>query len=103
MKVHRFEREAHETAALSSTHTIQVYDFGITEDGDFYYVMELLVGPQISSDGARVRPARSGDGRSFLLRQVCHSLATRMPAVSSTVTSSRPTSMCAGWVSTTTS
>ena len=33
--VRRFEREAHDTAALESIHTIDVYDFGITEHGDF--------------------------------------------------------------------
>ena len=41
--IHRFEREAQETAALRSTHTVTVYDFGVTEQGAFYYVMELLV------------------------------------------------------------
>jgi serine/threonine protein kinase len=40
----RFEREARETDALGSIHTIEVYDFGVTEEGDFYYVMELLEG-----------------------------------------------------------
>jgi serine/threonine-protein kinase len=48
----RFEREARETAALRSTHTIEVYDFGVTEEGDFYYVMELLEG-SASSDWCR--------------------------------------------------
>jgi eukaryotic-like serine/threonine-protein kinase len=33
--VQRFEREAKETATLGSTHTIDVYDFGVTEEGDF--------------------------------------------------------------------
>jgi serine/threonine-protein kinase len=33
----RFEREAQATAALSSPHTIQAFDFGITQDGTFYY------------------------------------------------------------------
>src|SRR6185295_12445624 len=40
----RFEREAQDTAKLSSTHTINIYDFGTTDEGDFYYVMELLDG-----------------------------------------------------------
>jgi hypothetical protein len=40
----RFEREAHATALLRSPHTIEVYDFGATDDGTFYYVMELLDG-----------------------------------------------------------
>jgi len=38
----RFEREAQATAMLGSTHTIDIYDFGVSEGGDFYYVMELL-------------------------------------------------------------
>ena len=45
----RFEREAQATAALSSPHTIQVFDFGITQDGTFYYVMELLAGRDLES------------------------------------------------------
>ena len=40
----RFEREAQVTAGLRSPHTIQLYDFGVTDDGAFYYVMELLDG-----------------------------------------------------------
>ena len=40
----RFEREARETAALGSIHTVAVYDFGVTPQGDFFYAMELLEG-----------------------------------------------------------
>src|SRR5262249_48957672 len=40
----RFEREARSTASLTSAHTVDLYDFGVTEDGRFYYVMELLDG-----------------------------------------------------------
>jgi hypothetical protein len=36
----RFEREAQATAALHSPHTVELYDFGVTADGTFYYVME---------------------------------------------------------------
>jgi len=42
--VKRFEREAQSTAALRSPHTVQLYDYGVTDDGTFYYVMELLDG-----------------------------------------------------------
>jgi serine/threonine-protein kinase len=72
--VRRFEREAQETAALRSVHTIDVYDFGITEDGDFYYVMELLDGISLErfvQTCGPMEPARV----VYLLRQVCHSLA----------------------------
>jgi eukaryotic-like serine/threonine-protein kinase len=71
--VRRFEREARETAALGSTHTIQVYDFGVTDEGDFYYVMELLEGlslERLVRDFGPLEPART----VYLLRQVCHSL-----------------------------
>ena len=59
---------------LGSTHTIDVYDFGITEDGDFYYVMELLHGLSLErfvQDFGPMEPARV----VYLLRQVCHSLS----------------------------
>ena len=42
-----------ETATLGSPHTIDVYDFGVTEDGDFYYVMELLERASASSASSR--------------------------------------------------
>ena len=70
----RFEREAQATAALSSPHTIQVFDFGSTDDGIFFYVMELLMGRDLESlvrEFGPVPAARAG----YLLRQVCHSLA----------------------------
>jgi len=71
--VQRFEREAKATATLGSTHTIDVYDFGITEEGDFYYVMELLNGfsfERYVQEFGAMEPARV----VHLLRQVCHSL-----------------------------
>ena len=40
----RFEREAQATASMRSPHTIELYDFGIADDGTFYYVMEFLDG-----------------------------------------------------------
>ena len=40
----RFAREAQATASLVSPHTVQVFDFGFTDDQTFYYVMELLDG-----------------------------------------------------------
>jgi serine/threonine-protein kinase len=70
----RFEREAQATAALSSPHTIEVFDFGITDDGTFYYVMELLAGRDLESLVREFGPL-SADRTVYLLRQVCHSLA----------------------------
>jgi serine/threonine-protein kinase len=70
----RFEREAQATAALSSPHTIQVFDFGITKDRTFYYVMELLAGRDLDSLVRQFGPLPASRAL-FLLRQVCHSLA----------------------------
>ena len=71
--VRRFEREAQDTATLGSTHTIDVYDFGITEEGDFYYVMELLHGISLERAVRDFGPMEPGRA-VYLLRQVCHSL-----------------------------
>jgi len=40
----RFEQEAKATAGLRSPHTVALHDFGVAEDGSFYYAMELLEG-----------------------------------------------------------
>lgn len=42
--VERFHREAAATASLASPHTVTLYDFGVGESGQCYYVMELLDG-----------------------------------------------------------
>jgi len=70
----RFEREAQATAALRSIHTITLYDFGITDDGEFYYVMELLKGLSLETLVERFGPIPP-NRTIFLLQQVCHSLS----------------------------
>jgi tRNA A-37 threonylcarbamoyl transferase component Bud32 len=70
----RFEREARATASLSSPHTIQIFDFGMTNDGNFYYVMELLSGRDLESLVRDYGPLPA-DRAIFLLRQISHSLA----------------------------
>jgi hypothetical protein len=44
-----FEREYHTLARIRHPRVIEVYDFGITEDGRRYYTMELLEGHDLSS------------------------------------------------------
>src|SRR3954454_1695678 len=70
----RFEREAQATAALSSPHTIRIFDFGVTADRTFYYVMELLEGRDLETLVREFGPLPA-DRALYLLKQVCHSLA----------------------------
>ena len=70
----RFKREAHVTASLSSPHTVQLFDFGIADDGTFYYVMELLNGLDLETLVQRHGPLPP-ERAIYLLRQACQSLA----------------------------
>lgn len=73
-QLRRFEREAQATALLRSQHSIRLFDFGATDDGSFYYAMELLEGRDLESlvrDFGPLAPERV----VYLLKQVCHSLA----------------------------
>ena len=70
----RFEREARATASLTSAHTVDLYDFGVSDDGTFYSVMELLEGldlEQLVRRFGALPPARI----VHLLAQACESLA----------------------------
>ena len=42
--VARFEREASTLSTLGHPHTVRIFDYGVTEDGTPFYVMELLDG-----------------------------------------------------------
>jgi serine/threonine-protein kinase len=70
----RFEREVQATAALRSPHTVAVYDFGSTDEGCFYYVMELLNGFDLETLVQRFGPQPPERVANFLL-QACESLA----------------------------
>jgi serine/threonine-protein kinase len=51
-----------------------LFDFGVTADRTFYYVMELLTGRDLESLVRDFGPVGT-DRALFLLRQVCHSLS----------------------------
>ena len=69
----RFEQEARTTAMLRSPHTVELYDFGVTEDGVFYYVMELLDGIDLETLVKKFGPQPPARVAA-ILRQVCLSL-----------------------------
>ena len=43
----RFEREARALSALTSPHTVTVFDFGEADDGSWFLAMEMLVGESL--------------------------------------------------------
>jgi len=69
----RFEQEAQATALLRSPHTVEVYDFGVSSDGSFYYVMELLDGLDLQQL-VREHGPLPASRVVHILRQACHSL-----------------------------
>lgn len=69
----RFEREVQLTAKLSHWNNIDIFDYGRTADGSFYYVMEFLPGmslKQLVHEHGPLPPGRV----IYLLRQVCWAL-----------------------------
>jgi eukaryotic-like serine/threonine-protein kinase len=71
---HRFEREAQVIARLRSPHTVNLFDFGVANNGAFYYAMELLDGLDTDRLVRRFGPVPS-ERAIYLLRQICHSLS----------------------------
>ena len=74
LAVARFRREAEAAAQLRSPHTVELYDFGETEDGTLYFVMELLEGMDLETLLRREGPLPQ-ERVIHILRQVCESLA----------------------------
>ncbi|HZM17400.1 MAG TPA: sigma 54-interacting transcriptional regulator [Candidatus Krumholzibacteria bacterium] len=70
----RFRREAQVTANLRSSHTVELYDFGVSDSGTFYYVMELLHGMDLKAMVDRFGPLPP-ERVLMLLEQACVSLS----------------------------
>jgi serine/threonine protein kinase len=69
----RFDREAGTVAELQHPNTIQVFDYGKTDDDQLYIVMEYVQGANVADvleKGGAMPPARA----EAILRQVCGSL-----------------------------
>ena len=69
----RFEREVQMTARLSHWNTVEIYDYGRTEDGTFFYVMEYLPGLSLEELLRRHGPLPA-ERVLHLLRQTCQGL-----------------------------
>ena len=71
--IERFRLEAKAIARLSSPNTVRLFDFGVTETGSFYFVMELLEGLDLASLVQRFGPVPP-ERALEVLRQACRSL-----------------------------
>ena len=69
----RFEAEVQAASTLTHPNTIDIYDYGRTADGTFYYVMEFLPGLNTQQLVERHGPLPAGR-TIHLLRQVCAAL-----------------------------
>jgi eukaryotic-like serine/threonine-protein kinase len=69
----RFEREVQMTARLSHWNTVEIFDYGRTDDGTFFYVMEYLPGLSLEDLLERHGPLPA-DRVIHLLRQTCQGL-----------------------------
>ncbi|MET0344418.1 MAG: protein kinase [Polyangiales bacterium] len=70
----RFRREAEALARLRSRNTIDLFDYGVAEDGTFFLVMELLDGLDLDTLVVRHGP-QPPERVVHLMLQACSSLA----------------------------
>jgi serine/threonine-protein kinase len=70
----RFEREVQSAARLAHPNTIEIFDYGRTGNGTFYYVMEYLNGLSLADLVQRAGPLSPGRV-IYLFRQICAGLA----------------------------
>ena len=69
----RFSREVQAMATLTHWNTVEIYDYGHTDDGTFYYVMEYLPGLSLQDLVEQYGPLPPGRAIHFL-RQICAAL-----------------------------
>jgi eukaryotic-like serine/threonine-protein kinase len=74
ISIQRFEREVRLTCRLMHPNTIQIFDYGHTPEGIFYYAMEYLDGLNLAEFVEDYGPQPEGRVVNLLI-QVCESLA----------------------------
>jgi tRNA A-37 threonylcarbamoyl transferase component Bud32 len=74
LAIQRFEREVRFTSRLAHPNTIQIYDYGRTPEGIFYYAMEYLDGLTLGDLVERYGPQSEGRVINLLI-QICESLS----------------------------
>lgn len=70
----RFHREVRATAKLTHWNTIEIFDYGHTDDGTFYYVMEYLPGKSLADLVLQHGPL-APERVVAILEQTCEALA----------------------------
>ena len=71
--IERFRLEAKTIARLTSPNTVRLFDYGVTETGSLYFVMELLEGLDLASLVQRFGPLPP-ERALVVLQQACRSL-----------------------------
>ena len=71
--VRRFHREARAASLLTHPHTIRVFDFGQSEDGDLYMVLEYLTGRTLTK-ALKAEGRLSEERVAKIAREICQSL-----------------------------
>lgn len=69
-----FEREVQQTSRLTHPSTVQIFDFGVAQNGVYYYAMEYIEGLTLDELVHRFGPLPPGRV-VYILAQVAHALA----------------------------